>query len=711
MITDEGEAAGGIPGPNISHGGEPEPDIGLIVKFDGAHWVDELGRSWDEDIKFNLPDRDVFVIDAWGPSPALVAGEQGVFTGVGTTLFNMVVNPVSDKVYVTNTEARNHVRFEGAGLFSGSSVRGHAVDNRITVLDEQGSHPRLLNKHIDHDACCGPVPSGERELSVSQPLGMAISSDGAVLYTAVLGNDKLAIYYTAELEDDSFYPDAFDQIPLSGGGPTGLVLDEAHDRIYALTRFDNGISIVDTDALEEIDHLSMHDPEPAALVAGRRFLYDAELTSSHGDQSCASCHIFGDKDDLSWDLGDPDGDVTATPDNIRTDFAVGDVDFHPMKGPMTTQSLRGLDNHGPMHWRGDRNGAGEEPSAQPDTGAYDEVAAFMAFNVAFPGLVGRDQPLSEAQMLSFTDFVLQLTYPPNPIRNLDNSLTEQQQIGRDFFYDNLSVLNTADNSLMTCISCHRIDPEGNAEYGVERPGFFGTEGQIVLAELGQTLKIPHMRNLYTKVGSFGYPGGDPLFNAPDMPLYDESHQGDQIRGFGFAHDGSKDGLLRVFNAFTFAPEGFEDVETMLAVASFLVAMDSNLAPVVGQQVTLGGGGDNAGKHGKHGKHAKHGLGGAAGWAAALARVELLRARAEAGECELIAKTRLGPFELGLLYEEGGYSTSFSALPSLDAAQVQLLAVGGPVTFTCVPPGSGERLGIDRDGDGVPDGDEQLWSTW
>ena len=27
-----------------------------------------------------------------------------------------------------------------------------------------------------------------------------------------------------------------------------------------------------------------------------------------------------------------------------------------MKGPMTTQTLRGMANHGPMHWRGDRTG-------------------------------------------------------------------------------------------------------------------------------------------------------------------------------------------------------------------------------------------------------------------------------------------------------------------------------------------------------------------
>jgi hypothetical protein len=28
-----------------------------------------------------------------------------------------------------------------------------------------------------------------------------------------------------------------------------------------------------------------------------------------------------------------------------------------------------------------------------------------------------------------------------------------------------------------------------------------------------------------------------------------------------------------------------------------------------------------------------------------------------------------------------------------------------LTFTCVPPGSGYRIGIDRDADGIADGDE------
>src|SRR5262249_54054786 len=82
-----------------------------------------------------------------------------------------------------------------------------------------------------------------------------------------------------------------------------------------------------------------------------------------------------------------------------------------------------LANHGPMHWRGDRTGGADEVSAQPDQGSFDEHAAFMKFNGAFQSLLGRDTQISDEDMDAFADFILEMTYPPNPIRALDNSLT------------------------------------------------------------------------------------------------------------------------------------------------------------------------------------------------------------------------------------------------------------------------------------------------
>jgi hypothetical protein len=49
-------------------------------------------------------------------------------------------------------------------------------------------------------------------------------------------------------------------------------------------------------------------------------------------------------------------------------------------------------------------------------------------------------------------------------------------------------------------------------------------------------------------------------------------------------------------------------------------------------------------------------------------------------------------------------------PPINEATLRSLATGRPVTYTCVPPGSGERIGVDRDGDGYWDGDERQAHT-
>ena len=92
---------------------------------------------------------------------------------------------------------------------------------------------------------------------------------------------------------------------------------------------------------------------------------------------------------------------------------------------MLTQSLRGLENQGPEHWRGDRQG--------------DAAQAFDAFSVAFDGLLGRDAgPLAQQQMQAFREFVLQLRYPPNPMRQLDNSLRAVEATGSNLFFTKMS---------------------------------------------------------------------------------------------------------------------------------------------------------------------------------------------------------------------------------------------------------------------------------
>jgi DNA-binding beta-propeller fold protein YncE len=752
-----------LPPPLTNFQGIPTPPVSLVVRYrapkndplGAAHWFDELDRSWDDSVRFNLPDKDVFAIDANfvnDPNNPNQDIGRGVYTGVGTVLFNMVVNPQNGKVYVGNTDALNDVRFEGHNTFGGTgSVRGHLADSRITVLDASSVVPRYLNKHIDYTR---QGTAAERAKALAFPMGMAVTRSGATLYVSAFGSSKVGVFNTAELEANTFTPNEANQISVTGGGPSGVALDETSERLYVLTRFDNAISVIDTKNKKEVAHVAMYNPEPPSVTKGRPLLYDARKTSSHGDSACMSCHVFGDFDSLAWDLGDPDNTVQPIPRDFDPNnplspesqareavtFAVSAAVieslggppplFFPMKGPMTTQSLRGMANHGPMHWRGDRHAGFDEPSAQPNSGIFNEDLDFKKFNVAFPGLLGADAELSAADMQAFTDFILQVTYPPNPIRSLDNQLTPFQQAGKAFFDNKLpNGQEIPSDTFHTCNTCHVVDPDGNRAAGVAKPGFFGSDGRFSFESETQNFKVPHLRNMYQKVGMFGmadtFPNFAPLPNPASpvpllaflpAPLNDTSHQGDQVRGFGFLHDGSVDTVFRFHGANVFvlrpADDPFPNVGGITTdpaggllrrqLEAFMLTMDSNLAPIVGQQVTLTVANAND--------------------AALNTRIALLKARAAAGECELVVRGRRKvaykgdskELDAGFLYRPNTslYEVSVVGSPHLTEAQLRTWdanAADGSdsMTYTAVPPGSGVRIALDRDLDGAYDGDEIL----
>jgi DNA-binding beta-propeller fold protein YncE len=649
-------APGGVPAPNEDASGVPGPETGLILKFNrsNSRWEDNVGRDWTSSVRFDLPDLDVFAIDAAAAIPA----ETQSFAHVGTILFNMATNPVNGKLYVTNTDARNEVRFEGPGLTS-TTVQGHLHEARITVIDGANVAARHLNKHIDYDV--RPASPAVAAASLATPLGMAVTADGTKLYVAAFGSSKIGVFDTAALEDDSFVPSAANHIALDGGGPTGLLLDEARGRLYALTRFDNSIAIVDLASATEIGTVALFNPEPKAIVDGRPLLYDASFTSSNGETSCSSCHVFADFDSLAWDLGNPDDVVLNNP----LPFRIGPVgipkDFHPLKGPMTTQSLRGMANHGSMHWRGDRTGGND-----PDSNAFDEVRAFEKFNPAFVGLIGRAEEIPAADMRAFADFILTVTYPPNPIRSLDNSLTTAEQEGRDLFFGRIT------DVVFNCNGCHTLNPSVNAQpdgsFSVET-GFFGSDGFGTFEGESQMFKVAHLRNVYQKVGMFGI--------APSP------HLGPQVRGFGVLHDGSVDTVFNFLSAGVFSLTNTEQNRLQRFVFSF----DSNLKPIVGQQVTLSSAVNTTGVNN---------------------RVSLLIARAAAGDCDLVVKTVLaGEQRGGVRLPDGTFQLDREDDATLTDAELRASAIlpGQEVTYTCVPRGSGQRIGVDRDEDGFFDRDE------
>lgn len=729
------QTPGGVLPPSTDHLNNQAPEVGIIVKLNPGNgkWEDERGRDWTNAVRFNLPDYDVFAINAG------TLAQSNVWSGVGTTLFNIATNPVTGAIYVSNTEAKNDVRFEGPGNYvttQGSkpvgepaTVQGDLAESRITVLSGANVLPRHLNKHIDYSVL--PAPAGTADHSLATPVEMAVSSDGTTLYVAAFGSSKVGVFDTAALENDSFDPtlQSAQYIDVSGGGPGGLVLDEAHDRLYVLTRFDNSVSVIDTTDGSEDQHVALFNPEPANVVAGRPFLYDAAATSSNGEASCSSCHIFGDNDQIAWDLGNPDDAATSNPMTIRLGQAAAGVipdingtgivaEFSALKGPMTTQTLRGMRNHGPMHWRGDRSNGFFGQSAT------SEDLSFRNFIVAFPGLVGRSTMISNTDMQAFSDFQLDVILPPNPVRNLDNSLTPAQANGRNFFLGNDFSSNpsgTANDELtgvgggnvtgrradgaapaadaivgftagFTCQGCHGLDAS---------QGFFGTDGQASFENEHQIMKIAHLRNLYTKVGMFGM--ADVSFNNG----LNTPHEGDEVRGYGFLHDGSTDTVFRFFQATVFNQAnqfglglvGFTSGAPGNGVRrdteKFMLAFDSDLAPIVGQQVTLTS--TNAAVVGP--------------------RISTLIARsgtpfvsqvigAGQNEADLIVKGTIGGVEKGWRYVSG--TANFQpddGGPNISDASLRALAAtpGRELTYTAATPGAGLRAGIERDRDGVLDG--------
>jgi hypothetical protein len=89
-------------------------------------------------------------------------------------------------------------------------------------------------------------------------------------------------------------------------------------------------------------------------------------------------------------------------------------------------------------------------------------------------------------------------------------------------------------------------------------------------------------------------------------------------------------------------------------------------------------------------------------------INLLEARAVAGECDLVVKGVNQGNQVAFLFDPSTskFKPNTSQASSLTGKAVRGLAKQGVITFSAVPPGSGVRIGLDRDFDGDLDGDDQ-----
>ena len=451
--------------------------------------------------------------------------------------------------------------------------------------------------------------------------------------------------------------------------------------------------------------------------------------------ACASCHIDGKMDRLAWDLGDPTGlmdivivaahnmgmGLTFLDDGFLTSiFSTPWDDSHPMKGPMTTQTLQDIIGKEPLHWRGDRQG-------------------IESFNGAFVGLNGDDVRLTNAEMQEFEDFLSTIWIPPNPFRNLDNSLPSSVELpgqvtdgefgdaGQQLapgdprrglrLYMGTEAPNFFMDGAVNCVTCHSL-PIGNGAdsklnatntafdaipvgpLGNHHIGMNSTDLSTNIA-----IKIPQLRTGVDKAGfskfstrsraGFGYfhdGAVDSLASFLSAPVFDVRSNQDisDIVALMFAFSGSDFGDLPQNPPVLFDADDNFPVILLPFVSeppSMQTSKDTHAA--VGQQVTINSASDS------------------------LARINDFIDIAATGAVELVAHGAQDGERRGWRHLTGASSEDPIFQSDLEgetieyADLVNLSGAGSELTFTVVHDGSGQRLALDRDRDMHFDFDEHL----
>ncbi len=521
-----GPYAGANPPPNLGNTFEPPiapglptpPPVALILKRDPASglWLDDNIGNWSAFVPWTLADRDVAMINANNPS-------AGATYANGLMNINMAIAVRADgRITTVGTDAINEVRFEENlnGIFLRVNMGAFEPSNpggTRTIND--------LNPHLTYTA--SSIPEAQREQSVGDPRAIVWNAAGTVGYVSGMGSNNVI----------AIGPNGARLGRLDvGQGPTGLALRESASRLYVLNHFGNSISEVDTATMTEASRVGFFDPTPPPVRNGRPFLYDTHLTSGLGNASCGSCHVDGKMDGLAWDLGATTGDMKTVNQPCRQALC---QPWHPMKGPMVTQTLQGIVGNGAMHWRGDK----------------ENVAAF---NAAFSNLQGSVQR-SEPELQQFTDFVASIVYPPNPNRNIDGTLRTSLPVtgGPGNAQNGLTLFNTAPifGGALTCVACHTL-PAGTDERIDSPPG------------LPQSLKDVQLRGMEEKVG----------FNRG---------QPNSIRGFGYNHDGTADTLANMFAQPPFLfPPGGAGAQQRRDMEAFFLSFSGDTHAGVGRQATV-----------------------------------------------------------------------------------------------------------------------------
>jgi hypothetical protein len=211
---------------------------------------------------------------------------------------------------------------------------------------------------------------------------------------------------------------------------------------------------------------------------------------------------------------------------------------------------------------------------------------------------------------------------------------------------------------LTCNTCHTL-PTGHNSLIV--PG--------ALLQEPQPFKVPQLRNAYQKRG------------------FVRSATAVSLSGFGFTHDGTDPDLFTFLSRPVFGTFAGDTVRKR-NLEAFVNCLDTGVAPACGYARTVQ----------------------AATAAAANADWTLMESQAAAGNADFTLSGLVNGARRSWLYRPttNDYLVdNASASPVTRATLQGYVTAGATLTFMAVPPGSGSRMALDRDGDGIRDADELL----
>ena len=248
-----------------------------------------------------------------------------------------------------------------------------------------------------------------------------------------------------------------------------------------------------------------------------------------------------------------------------------------------------------------------------------------------------------------------------------------------------------DRNVFSCATCHTLPtglgPDSRFSlFGGFEPLPAGPSGErhhslvSVDGSSQRAIKVAQLRNMYDKVGF-------------------EMTQKTSRSGFGFLHDGSVDSLARFLSEEAFEPASDQEVADLVALMMAFTGSEfgppvdfleppgtpsQDVHASVGQQITLAADSSRSDRD----------------------RANELISLARKGAVDLVVKATFDGEPRGwvLAQESSRFRSDEHGVYHTESDLLALVSEG-PLAFTIVPGGTGVRVGIDRDRDGILDFDE------